>query len=442
MKPTRIFVDGYNLTLEQGTGVATYARNLSKALRAMKHEVGILYGRRAGASKDMLAREVGFFDPRTKRSAKWLEDLRSYRRLIGHPFGHKAWRVPVTGAVITQGLPISEEIWNLRDLFSLAETSFGFSSHRLDVTFPENPPDIMHWTYPVPVRAKGAKNIYTMHDLVPLRLPSTTLDNKRRYLRLSRELAATADLIVTVSECSKRDIVDLLGISEDKVVNTYQSVEIPEYFRTMSDDEVSGNISGSFGLTSKGYYLFFGAIEPKKNVGRLIEAYLASGVTAPLVIVGKKAWKSEGELRLMFDDNIKYLVSDGPHTFTKHRIMLLDYAPFSLLMSLVKGAKAVLFPSLYEGFGLPVLEAMHLGTPVMTSSASSLPELVGTAALTVDPYEVRDMVEAIRSLDTDAELRARLAMEGPIRAELFSPERYQARLAAMYGKLGVVGAQA
>ncbi len=144
----------------------------------------------------------------------------------------------------------------------------------------------------------------------------------------------------------------------------------------------------------------------------------------------------------MFDDNIKYLVSDGPHTFTRHRVMLLDYAPFSLLMSLVRGAKAVLFPSLYEGFGLPVLEAMHLGTPVMTSNTASLPELVGTAALTVDPYEVRDMVEAIRSLDSDVELRARLAAEGPVQAELFSPERYRARLAAMYGRLGVVGAQA
>jgi len=439
MKPTRIFVDGYNLTLEQGTGVATYARNLALALRGLEHEVGILYGRRSGAPKDMLAREVGFFDPRVKPVPKWLQTFRNYRRLIGHPLGHKAWRVPVTGAVITQGLPAADEIWNLRDLFSLADTAFDLSSRRFEVTIPDAPPDIMHWTYPVPVSVKGARNIYTMHDLVPLRLPSTTLDNKRRYLRLSRELAATADLIVTVSECSKRDIVELLGIPPEKVVNTYQSVEIPPRFRAMSDAEVSGDIAGSFGLTSQGYYLFFGAIEPKKNVGRLIEAYLASGVTAPLVVVGKKAWKSEGELRLMFDDNIKYLVSDGPCTFTRNRIMLLDYAPFALLMSLVKGARAVLFPSLYEGFGLPVLEAMHLGTPVMTSNTASLPELVGEAALT--PYDVRAMVAAIRALDTDAELRRRLAADGPVQAEMFSPDRYRERLAAMYEKIGVPDAR-
>lgn len=437
MKPTRIFVDGYNLTLEQGTGVATYARNLAHALRGLDHEVGVLYGRRSGASKDLLAREVGFFDPRVKPVPKWLQTIRNYRRLIGNPFGHKAWRVPVTGAVITQGLPVADEFWNLRDLFSLADTSFDLSSRRFEVTIPDAAPDIMHWTYPVPVSVRGARNIYTLHDLVPLRLPSTTLDNKRRYLRLARELAATADLIVTVSECSKRDIVELLGIPADKVVNTYQSVEIPAQFRAMSEAEVGGNISGSFGLTSQGYYLFFGAIEPKKNVGRLIEAYLASGVTAPLVVVGKKAWKSEGELRLMFDDNIKYLVSDGPRTFTRNRIMLLDYAPFALLMSLVKGARAVLFPSLYEGFGLPVLEAMHLGTPVMTSNTASLPELVGNAALTVDPYDVRAMVAAIRALDTDAELRRRLASDGPVQAEMFSPDRYRERLAAMYSRLAV-----
>ena len=115
----------------------------------------------------------------------------------------------------------------------------------------------------------------------------------------------------------------------------------------------------------------------------------------------------------------------------------VDYAPFPLLVSLIRGAKAVLFPSLYEGFGLPALEAMSLGTPVMTSDTSSMPEVVGEAAIKIDPYDVRAMVESIRALDTDADLRGRLAEAGPGQAALFSMERYQMRLREAYGRMGV-----
>ena len=170
--------------------------------------------------------------------------------------------------------------------------------------------------------------------------------------------------------------------------------------------------------------------------GKLIEAYLASGVKGPLVIVGKKAWKSEGELRLLFNDHIQYLQSEGPYTFTRHRVMQLEYAPFPLLVSLIRGARGVLFPSLYEGFGLPVLEAMLLGAPVMTSNTSSLPELVGDAALTVDPYNTAAMAQAIQALDSDAALRARLSAAAPLQADLFNPSRYQDRLQALYARLG------
>ncbi len=118
-------------------------------------------------------------------------------------------------------------------------------------------------------------------------------------------------------------------------------------------------------------------------------------------------------------------------------MQLVDYASFPLLVSLIRGAKAVLFPSLYEGFGLPALEAMLLGTPVMTSNTSSMPEVVGEAAIKVDPYDIRAMVDAIRALDADAELRGRLSEYGPRQASLFSPERYQVRLRDTYARLGV-----
>jgi glycosyltransferase involved in cell wall biosynthesis len=299
------------------------------------------------------------------------------------------------------------------------------------------PPKLMHWTYPLPVVARGARNIYTMHDLVPLRLPYTTLDNKRRYFRLNRLLGQRADHIVTVSEASKRDIVSLLGVPEEKVTNTWQAVDIPRKFTEVPMPAVAAEVEGSFGLVAGQYWLFFGAIEPKKNVGRMIQAFLASNVDGPLVIVGKKAWKSEQELRLMFDDHIRTLVLEGGTLRTRRKVILLDYAPFRLLVNLIRGARAVLFPSLYEGFGLPALEAMLLGTPVITSNTASMPEVVGDAALTVDPYDISALVQAIRAVDGDPALRARLAEAGPRRAALFSPERYAERLAALYSRLGI-----
>ena len=114
------------------------------------------------------------------------------------------------------------------------------------------------------------------------------------------------------------------------------------------------------------------------------------------------------------------------------RIIVLPYAPFSLLVSLIRGARAALFPSLYEGFGLPVLEAMMLGTPVLCSNTSSLPEVAGDAAIAVDPYDTATITAGLRALDADAGLRDDLSRRGLAQAALFSPDRYRARLAALY----------
>jgi glycosyltransferase involved in cell wall biosynthesis len=441
-RPPRIFIDGYNLSLEQGTGVATYARNLSFGLRDLGAEVGVLYGTRTSTiSMNSLIREIAFFDPRVGKPSKMVQAGHLVQRALSTPFGEIATQVPITGRVVRETfksrLPHFDHMWNVQNLFEAQRLHFNLYRNRMNVHF-RHPPQIMHWTYPLALKVRGARNLYTMHDLVPLRLPYTTLDNKRIYFRLARQLARRSDHIVTVSEASKRDIVSLLGVPEEKVTNTYQAVDIPARYADKPIADVKAEIEGTFGLGFQRYFLFFGAIEPKKNVGRLIEAYLASGVQDPLVIVGKKAWKSEEELRLLFEnEHVRYLLTRDGVTERRYRVQQVDYASFPLLVSLIRGAKAVLFPSLYEGFGLPALEAMLLGTPVMTSNTSSMPEVVGDAAVKVDPYDVRAMVEAIRALDTDADLRARLAQAGPGQASLFSPARYQMRLREVYAKVGV-----
>ena len=440
MRKLRIYIDGFNLSLEQGTGVATYARNLSFALRDLGAEVGVLYGARTSTtSANSLMREIAFFDTRTRKPSWLSQALKNFRRTLMLPFGEIAFQVPVTGRVIRDTfqarLPYFDHIWNVQDLFTKESLYGSLLGGRMNVHFREAP-DIMHWTYPLAIRIPKAKNIYTLHDLVPLRLPYTTLDNKRHYFSLIRRLTKSADHIVTVSEASKKDIMDLFGVPEERITNTYQAVDIPPIYRNKAVSDVKSELEGTFGLSYKKYFLFFGAIEPKKNVGRLIEAYLASGATDPLVIIGKKAWQSEEELQLIAGgDHVSPLLSKQNDKERRSSVLRFDYASLPLLISLIRGAKAVLFPSLYEGFGLPALEAMSLGTPVLASNTASMPEVVGEAALKVDPYDTRALVEGIRALDTDADLRGRLAEAGPIQAEQFSPERYQARLSKLYSKV-------
>lgn len=433
----RVMIDGRNLSLEKGTGVATYARNLSYCLHDLGYQVEVLYGSRAAPGHSELMKEIAFFDTNAGDIPKWLQVLRSMREAMTAPLGYEATRVPITGTVIKDTfksrLPYYDAIYNSPDLFRKANGLFEIFNKFHRVHF-SSKPDLMHWTYPLPLQIKGIPNIYTLHDLVPLRLPYTTLDNKRRYFKLVSKIAKSADHIITVSESSKADIVNLLNISPDRVTNTYQSVSIPERYATKSPAIVQQEVEGTFGLDYKGYFIFWGSIEPKKNIGRIIEGYLASNVKTPLVIVGAQAWKSEEELKLLYDDNIRALVHVGNETRVKKKVIQLSYAPFPLLVSLIKGAKATIFPSLYEGFGLPVLESMLLGTPVITSNTASIPEVAGDAAILVNPYDSRAIADAIKMLDTDDDLRIELMARGLKQAKLFSQDIYRARLAEVYEK--------
>ncbi|WP_342237085.1 glycosyltransferase family 4 protein [Inquilinus sp. OTU3971] len=446
MTSQTIMIDGYNLGLETGTGVATYARNLSYELHNLGYRTEVLYGGKAAPSTQQLLREIAFFDPtNVGEPSRWLEFLRYVNELIHSPAGVRAKPVPITGKVIARTyrsrMPYYDQISSVPDLWNRAYRHFAIYRNRMTVTLRDTP-QLMHWTYPLPLRMAGARNIYTIHDLVPLRLPYTTLDNKRRYHRLVRMLLRKADHIVTVSETSKRDIVDLFGFPEERITNTYQAVDIPAKYAEKPEEAVKREVEGTFNLTHKGYLLYFGAIEPKKNIGRLIEGYLASQIKTPLVIIGKMAWKTDQELKLLNDSTIRYLEQVDTLTFTRNRVLRIDYAPFPLLVSLIRGAKAVTFPSLYEGFGLPVLEAMRLGTPVLASTEGALPEVAGDAALLVDPYDTHALADAIRELDGNAELRGDLAQRGARQAALYSPERYRARLGEMYRRLLPAGSRA
>ncbi|MEE4316616.1 MAG: glycosyltransferase family 1 protein, partial [Erythrobacter sp.] len=251
------------------------------------------------------------------------------------------------------------------------------------------------------------------------------------YLALCQRIAREADHILTVSEHSRADIIRILGVEESRVTNLYQSTDIAALVRGVDPAQIAREVEGLLGVEMRGYYLFFGALEPKKNLARLLEAHLASGSKHPLVIIGAPGWGSERDVKLL--EQLAALDREN-------RIKWLGYLPRQTLATVIAGARAVVFPSLYEGFGLPVLEAMSLGTPVITSNTSSLPEVAGEAALLVDPMKVRGIARAIHALDGDERAVTELSRRGLAQAERFSASAYRGRLAEFYAALGVAPA--
>lgn len=430
----RICIDGFNLGMAKGSGIATYARNLLSVVSELGHETQILFASLRGRHADNLMNLVDLVDAPVREDR--FRPLRALRRSIP-PVRPVAWPVAPDASVLTRDVetrfPPADRIWASRDVFhsaNRAHASFQvMTSLRLGR---ELQTDLMHWTCLLPLHEPRTRNVYTIHDLVPLRLPYSTLDNKRNYYDLCRQIARRADRIITVSEHSKADIVNILNIPASRVVNTYQAVELPPAVLAPSDTEVAALLDAALSLPWKGYYLFFGALEPKKNVSRIVEAYLASGVTSPLVLVGGRAWLEEEQHDLLYPDVIEASLFKDGILRRSDRIRRYDYLPFRLLVSLIRGARATLFPSLYEGFGLPVLESMLLGTPVLTSTEGSLPEIAGGAAVMVDPYDSQAIRRGIQALDTDEAHRSALADRGRARAAMFSRAAYGERLRQAY----------
>lgn len=431
-----ICVDGFNIALAKGSGIATYGRNLLSTLGRIGMDGQVLYGPNAKRSDSNVLNETALVD--ADRPGPKLKKFARFRRTLLSRNGRTAWPITPSGEVVWPtrggGRPQASAFWASQDLFHLANRSFNAYRKETPVIFDASGevkrPDAMHWTATLPLHARGVPNIYTIHDLIPLRLPHTTTDDKPTYMALCQAVARRADHIAVVSETTRQDVIRMLGVSEDRVTNTYQAVDLPASLTGRSQSDVTIELEGIFNLGWKEYFLHFGAIEPKKNLGRIVEAYLASGVQTPLVIVGGRAWLDEGETALLN----QVMAEGGP---SAQRIRRYEYMPFSLLISLIRGAKATLFPSLYEGFGLPVLESMALSTAVLTSTGGSLPEVAGDAAVSVDPYDVQAMTQGLRALDADEAMRDDLVRRGLVQSAKFSVAAYEARLAAMYGRLGL-----
>jgi glycosyltransferase involved in cell wall biosynthesis len=435
-----VLIEAHALTLKQGTGIATYARNLANTANEAGYHTELLIGiDRAINRRDPLLAEVGLYDANRPTS---LDPVRAVNRAldwaIGVPLGARTQRLPAQRIVLdpTSGTTLARPHPTLAALRMEERAFLHFNRYgrRLSVRT-DGTHDLFHATRPIPLSVKQAANVYTIHDLVPLRLPYSTLDNKRYFYRVIKEIIRHADHIVTVSEFTRRDVMEVFDVPESRISNTWQAVSINPAFLSLSDDDVANIVDRRYGLRFKEYFLFLGAIEPKKNVTRMVEAFAASGTPRPLVLVGGLGWQYDADLETINDERFQSWRFHDGQIKAERRVQRLSYVPLASLMALIRGARAVLFPSLYEGFGLPVLEAMLMGTPTITSNTSSLPEVAGDAALLVDPYKTESIRDAITAIDTDADLREELSRRGKERAAFFSPQRYSERVATVYDRL-------
>jgi glycosyltransferase involved in cell wall biosynthesis len=273
---------------------------------------------------------------------------------------------------------------------------------------------------------RPVRRIVTLHDAFPYLQPEThnRLDNWRYRWHLP-PLARRADAVITVSACSKADLVRHLALRDERVHVIGEGID--PRFKPVPDGVHRRAILAKYGLAQP-YILYLGGVNGRKNIARLLEAFARARAARPgltLVIGGPRQWKLAG-----IEQTLARLDLGAA-------LRLTGYLADEDLPAIYSAAELFVFPSLYEGFGLPPLEAMACATPVVTSNCSSLPEVVGDAALLVDPYSVDSLVAAIEQALDDAQLRATLRRRGLARAAQFSWAHAARETFALYKRVVV-----
>jgi glycosyltransferase involved in cell wall biosynthesis len=393
----RIGID-YTAAVNQGAGIGRYTRQLVRALLALDaaHQGGteaesvqqdqyILLAAVAGKPGRAAARESsighGAYEIQNKANA----------RVVNLPLSERAW------AILWHRLRLP--LWV--ELFTGELDIF----HSPDFALP-------------PVRR--ARTVLTVHDLSFMRLPECSPPSLRAYLLHAVPASVRrADLVLADSESTRRDVIELLSVRADRVRVIYPGVG--EGFRRVQDTRVLAAVRRIYRLPER-FVLSVGTLQPRKNLNRLIEAYAQARVDTDLklVIAGGTGWLYEGIFR-----RVEELGLQGDVYFP-------GYVVDEDLPALYTLADLFVFPSLYEGFGLPPLEAMACGTPVVTSNVSSLPEVVGDAALMVDPRDVDALSNAMVRVLGDPSLRSGMVQRGLAQAQGFTWLRAAQDLRRLY----------
>lgn len=281
----------------------------------------------------------------------------------------------------------------------------------------------------VPPPTATRRLVLTIHDLAFRLHPQTAPMATRRWLaRLDRALRQAAE-IVAVSEATRTDLLELYPVDPDRVTVIHHGID-PERFRPAPPEEVD-RVRRRHGIDGP-YVLFLGGLEPRKNLSALVRAWarLPHDLRPGLVIAGASVpWNPEGRTELGL------AVAALPHP-VRGRVTLPGYVGHREKVALLSGATALVFPSLYEGFGFPILEAMAVGIPVVTSDVSSMPEVAGEAAILVDPRSEEDIADGLGRVLTDKALADRLREAGRDRVRRFDWDEAARAHAAVLHRAG------
>jgi glycosyltransferase involved in cell wall biosynthesis len=287
--------------------------------------------------------------------------------------------------------------------------------------------DLFHAPHYVLPPLTPCKSVVTIHDCIHLRFPQY-LPNRLgyAYARSSMWIAThRANRVLTVSEASKRDILRYFRVPEGKIDVIYNAID-DRLGETPTAEEIE-RVRERYQLNAP-YVLYAGNIKPHKNLERLIEAFHTLRQDPDLGHV---------KLLIIGDEISKYAsLRRAVHRYKLHKyVRFFGFVPDKTLAVLYRLARVFVFPSLYEGFGFPPLEAMASGTPVITSNVSSLPEVVGDAALLINPLDPAEIAQAMRRVLLDSELREELRQRGLRRVNEFSWERSVRRVREIYGEV-------
>jgi glycosyltransferase involved in cell wall biosynthesis len=283
--------------------------------------------------------------------------------------------------------------------------------------------DLYHGPAFVVPFAKTCLRVVTIHDASFRLTPERHSHQRRFYYRgIVPLIMKASDGIITVSRSAKSDLLDIAAVPEDKV--SVIPLGVDPHFQPVTAPHILERIRRKYSLP-RDFILFVGMIEPRKNLETLLDAYLAYSLAArfDLVLAGSFGWG--------YSHLLRKIAASG----AADRVRLPGYVEEADLPALYSAAAVFAYPSFYEGFGLPVLEAMACGTAVVTSSVSSLPEVAGTAALLADPHDSGALASALRCILSNATLRADLSRRGLERARSFSWIRTAEKTLALYRRI-------
>ena len=265
---------------------------------------------------------------------------------------------------------------------------------------------------PIGIHKSGVKSIVTVHDAIFLRYPQLYSPTYRRlFARKMRYALQVADCIVAISEQTKRDIIHYFGTDAERIQVVYQGCN--NRFREPVDASRVAAVRLQYALPDK-YLLTVGAIEPRKNIRNLIEAMSLARIDVPLVAVGAYSKYAQQMAELAKERKVD--------------LRFLHSLPFADLPAVYKGAEVFCYPSIFEGFGIPILEAMCVGTSVLTSTGSCFTETGGRAALYANPHEPAEIAEELRTVLGDQALREQMIAEGYKQAKMFADDKVAANL--------------